>query len=507
MISYILAIDQNDDGDFTDTAEDITTDVLEMRWRLGMTNAYDSMAPPATAEITLRNWDGNHSPENGDWQIGKPIRIQSDDDTTVRTHFTGFITRIIPQTGDHSPKTITLHAESVDSFFPQNHVTLTPQQNVTADTVIQAILDQLNLRRAVLDGYLIIGVEDYNVIGTDKLFGDAITSSLETGKSTFAYVGDTWGDGIPADTAIRELATSERGRFFINRAGQAVFYNRHHTLLDTTVNATFTDNMDALDYAYGEGVVNHLETTIIPRSIGAEGSVLWALSSVQQLEAGTQRTFVARYRDEDKNPIGALSVMPPQANADYTANANQDGSGENLTDQLAVDLLHVGASSAQIQLRNLSNQTLYIQTLQLRGTPLIQGDKLTLNHADAESQTFYGVRQMRLNLPTLTSLDEADQISRYEVARRKDPRGIAKSITLSTRNHPTHVLARTLFDRLTITDAQTGFSADVVIIGKAHHVDKGGSRHRVTWTLEPADSDRFLIIGTHNPDGTRRLAY
>jgi len=38
-------------------------------------------------------------------------------------------------------------------------------------------------------------------------------------------------------------------------------------------------------------------------------------------------------------------------------------------------------------------------------------------------------------------------------------------------------------------------------------VDRGGTRHRVAWTLEPADSQRVAVIGDAKPDGSRVLAY
>ena len=62
-ITYIVAIDKNDDGDFTDVNKDITPDVLALHWRLGMTQVYASMAAISIAEITVRNANQAYSPE------------------------------------------------------------------------------------------------------------------------------------------------------------------------------------------------------------------------------------------------------------------------------------------------------------------------------------------------------------------------------------------------------------------------------------------------------------
>jgi hypothetical protein len=266
--------------------------------------------------------------------------------------------------------------------------------------------------------------------------------------------------------------------------------------------------MEGLTYRYGADVVNHVEVAIRPRNIGAANSELWSLTTVQALPPNGVRRIVARYRDENDNPLGALQVNPLRADAGhYVVNTRADGSGANATGSVRVVLIETGMSAAVIEVYNHSHSTLYLQSLTVYGTPLIGGDPVTLIHADPESATFYGFHKMTLDLPALTSLDEADQIARYELGRRKAPAGIVRALATSTRSHPDHVLALTLFDRVTVAETQTDHSAEYFIIAEDHRVDQGGTRHRVVWTLEPADSDRFFVVGTHYPDGTRVLAY
>src|SRR5687768_18208103 len=110
--TYTVAIDFDDDGDFTDPGENITADVLRLEWRLGMTAPYDSLAAPIAARITVRNQSRVYSPEHSsnDFSPGRPLRIQSNDGTTTRTHFTGFITRVEPMSGDQGEKLAVIHA-------------------------------------------------------------------------------------------------------------------------------------------------------------------------------------------------------------------------------------------------------------------------------------------------------------------------------------------------------------------------------------------------------------
>jgi len=508
-LTYTVAIDFDDD----DTGEDITADVLDLRWRLGMAQPYDSVAAPISARITVRNTARAYSPEytSNDLSPGKTIRIQSDDGVTARTHFTGFISHVEPLPGAQGKRTAVIHARGPESELRHAQVRISPQTNIRADQIIDRVLDAAPLRRRPMKGYWLLDVTNHAELGANtKLAEPTIARSLETGQSTFAYVGDTWGEGIPADLAIRQMAEAERGRFFINRSGQAVFYNRHHTLLDTTSDATFADNPDALEYVYGQDVVNQVQVTLVPRSIGAANTVLWKLESAQAVPADPLliRQIVVRYRDDNDNPIGALSVTPPQRSIDYSANTASNGAGTDLTALVDVLLIAADASAAALEIRNRSGRPAYLLAgAQLRGTPLLLGDPITLAQTDLASAALHGLSVTRLNLPMLDTIELADQLARYEVARRKDPRGVVRSIQVSAQTQLAQVLSRTLFDRITVQEAQTNHAADYFIVAEEHEVDLGGARHRVTWLLESAGASAFWIVGTSKLDQTALLAY
>ena len=101
--TYMVSIDYSDNASFADSGENRVGDVLQLDWRLGMAKPYDTVAAPATARITLRNSTRAYSSEytTDDLKPGKPIRIQSNDGTTTRTHFTGFIDHIELVDGVH----------------------------------------------------------------------------------------------------------------------------------------------------------------------------------------------------------------------------------------------------------------------------------------------------------------------------------------------------------------------------------------------------------------------
>jgi hypothetical protein len=509
--TYTVAIDFDDDGDFTDPGENITADVVYMDWRLGMNAPYEAIAAPIAARITVRSPTRAYSPEESlnDFSPGKPIRIQSDDGTP-RTHFTGFITRVEPIAGDQGERLAIIHAGGPENELAQNRVRLPPQVNQRADHILEAILRKIPLRQTHLKGYWLIGLTSHAELDTNTRLAENYPLGIQEGRSTFAYAADTWLSGIPALDAVREIVESERGRFLVNRDGWLIFYNRHHTLINITPSAVFDDDMDGLEYTYGSDVVNHIGVTVLPRSIGIHASTLWTLEAPQKIDPGDTgvRQIIIRYQDADGRPLGALETLPFIPNFDYHANTQPDGIGSDRTAQIGLFMTEFSASAALLTIRNYGTDSAYLLPgMRLRGTPILQGDPITLEQTDWTSVSLHGLNEQLFNLPALGSVEEADHLARFELTRRKDPRGIVRRIQVSGTNHLTQVLSRTLFDRITIAETQTGHNADYFIVAEEHTVDLGSSRHQVSWLLESAAASNFWIVSTSRLDHDTLLAY
>ncbi|MBZ0302596.1 MAG: hypothetical protein K8J31_22815, partial [Anaerolineae bacterium] len=366
-------------------------------------------------------------------------------------------------------------------------------------------------RRTKLKGCWLLGKPGHSEVATSTRLPSApIPMSLESGQTVFAYVGDTWGGGVLASEAIRQVIEAERGRFFIDREGQAVFLNRHHLLKATTSAALIADAMAAVDYVYGAETVSQVQVRLLPRSQGSAGTILWQLDNAQLIPAASDPPVqvVARFRDDQKRPIGALAIIPPVPQLDYQGRAREDGSGPDLTSSLDVRLRQTDFSAALLEIRNRSQIDVFLQPgARLRGTPLYTGDPLFVEQVSYGSLAQYSPQALRLDLPVLDSVAQADSLARYELARRKTPRGQVRSLTLSTRQHAAPILERSLYDRVTVQEAQTGHSADYFIVAEAHTVDLGGSRHHTTWTLESADATRFWVLGQKHLNDDTVLAY
>lgn len=493
-ITYSIAIDYDDDGTFTDLTDDITQQVLKTEWCLGMPEPYADIASVSTASITVRNNGQWFSPEISGAMIGKRIRIQSDDGTTTRTHFIGYINQVEPQAGNQGDRRAVIQALGRGRELAQQQVRLPLLTDVRADEAIEQILGQIRWRYDTLDGMCIIGRDS---IGSCEIFPTvAITSTLDTGKSTFAFLADDWGDGLPADVAIEQLARGEAGRFFYTRDGELTFYNRHHLLTEDSIAATFDNDLRELDYAYG-GVINDVMLTIQPREIGASNTLFWSLASPLKLLPNSSVEIIARYEIDDER-VGAIEVLRPRPMNNYLANTDREGLGADVTGAVQVILLEAGLSASRLEIRNRSLNTIYLMQLDLYGTPLITGDDLTYLKSDSLSVADHGQHTLRLRLPVITDFEELDGIANWELQRRSQAQGRIQALHTDTQTHPSETLSLTLFDRIRVIESQTGHDASYHIIAEEHCVDMGGTRHRVIWSLEPSESSIFFIIGTHS---------
>lgn len=489
-ITYRIAIDFDDDGNFTELGDNITPEILKADWQLGLSAPYDHMSTLSEARILVRNASQDFSPEITANLISKRLRIQSDDGTIVRTHFVGYIDHIEAQAGNQGSRLAEIIAYGRERELAQHRVRLSPQTDVRADEAIADILSQIDWRYAVLEGMCIIGRDS---IGSSDIFpDDAITQSLDSGKSVFAFLADNWQDGFPANQAIAQLAQGEGGRFFFNREGEAIFYNRHHLLTDDNPAATFSDDVTGIGYDYG-GIVNELEAVITPRSIGTANTRIWSLASPLRIEADSTVQVIARYQIEDES-VGAIEVLTPH----YQVYAHPTILIQDMRADIRVILVEAGLSASVLEIRNRAGHKAYLTQLDLYGTPLMTGDALAVKAQDSMSIARYGKHARKIILPVITDIDDTQALINWDLQRLSQARGRIHTLQTHTRNHPTQTLALTLFDLISVKESQTGHEANYHIVAEQHIVDMGGTRHRVTWLLEAAERESFFIIGVHS---------
>jgi hypothetical protein len=456
---------------------DITPSVLSLRWRIGMNRPYDSVAAPSSGEIVLDNRSRAASPELDAQHLfapGAAVTIECQYDGW-QTLFAGYIAHAAPDMGDRGPRRTVITLEGPEAALSRVPVALPVMANPRAGELVEAVLDMPPL--------------------------DAIPRDLDSGSSVFAYAGDRW-DGLSADSAIRQTADAERGRFYTARDGTLTFRGRHAGLSDVSPHAAFDAHADEARMVYGGALVNHVSIGLRPRALGTPASVLWTLAGPQRLRPGAQLRLIVPLRDSAGRRIGAVDAVTPVPYTDYTASTSPDGAGSDTTAAVSIDVIALEGSAARLRLNNTGANTVYLMAgAQLRGTPLLGGQPARVEASDAVSIAAYGLLPLDLRLPLLDSVDSAASLAAWELERRAQPSGAVTMLTLGQRTRYADALALSLFDRVRVIDAQTGHDRVYAIVGESHIVTAGGTRHSVVWTLEPAPAAAYWTVGV-SPLGT-----
>jgi hypothetical protein len=258
--------------------------------------------------------------------------------------------------------------------------------------------------------------------------------------------------------------------------------------------------MRDLHYTFGETVVNRVDVEILPRHIGQPNTLLWKLDEPFKVTKGESMRLVASYTNSMGFPVGAVNVVPMEPYTHYQASWVADPTSLDVTGSVRVRFIEVGATATVIEVLNNTRQGFHVQRMELRGTPVSIGQPYTITQQDDLSITEYGVRRLSVSVPVLSDSEEAAALGKRVLLERSRARGMVHSMTLTTQSFPFRVLAYNLFDLIGVEDSQTGHTDNYTIIGQHHVVDRGGSRHRVTWLLEPSPVGQFVILDSSDID-------
>lgn len=495
--TYTVSVDWDKNGNYTGTYDDITSYVRSIRSFNGFRQPFMNVAGEATLELELDNADKRFSPEYsggplyGKKWINLPVRFRADNGTTY-TMWLGTVTSVHPQPGANGEKRAILRARGPKLILDTSKIYLPLQIGQRTDQIISNILGQVVFAEANSVGPWALGLVGYSEVDTATYVGQsALVNALETNGITISYFGDTWENGVTAYEAIKQVVEAERGKFFFDRFGQAVFYTRTHFPLVTTDLATLTD-ASILSYAYIYGgeddIVNKVIVKYQPRSIGGATDTLWALDKPVNISGGTESRIQARFTEQNSDSkISGYNVLIPQI-ANSTLQFSS-GTAELVTwtvDSRGAEMVFVARNG---------NCTI--------SEIIIQGYKLTAYNAaeaiavDDSSPFFYGPHELALNIPAIDNANDAQSIADYEALRRPTPAGRMASISLINKSTAilAQQLARTIGDRINLSETQTAHNADYFIIGEEHVITDGMKKHITTWYLEPANAAQFWVLG------------
>ncbi len=474
--TLVVEIDWNDDDDFGDSGEDVTSHLRFLRTFQGRKGPL-GMAPPAICEIELQNREARYSPENASSPLNsspfavlprRRLRVR----TTApvgRTIFDGRIDDISIEQLHNSSRAHIVALDETAFLLRERGWIYSPQTGLIP-------LEPDAGGVGPLTGVAVTAILDE--VGWDA--GDRVIGAGITEMDTY------WArDPLDAFGAISALVNEELGYAYVE-AGVFTFQGRDHryTGARLTSQGTYSDAAGAArrysrmePYRMGiERVANFARAKARPRTASASEQV-WTLGIPEDssgaanptaLAPGESRSFFPTW---DNPASGTYAVT-------FVANSAADGTGTDLTASVTKTESEPKANRYKVKLGNDTDpaQTVYITSMFLTVNIRLPQDEATEGEAqDPTSQTAYGVRHFPVEPQFIGKPNNADDWAGYAIAVFKNPIPV---LELSFKPYDstilTEMLTRALSDRVTIVSGEIGINDDYFIegIGYEWHPDR-----------------------------------
>ena len=227
---YTLQIDWNNDGDFADANEDVTSDTLEISWERGrdVVSQLTGRFVSGRLEAVLKDQTGKYasfnsaSPLYGSILPGRKVQLLGKSGSFPYTFpiqfdrpiWSGFLDRIEPLPTVEGFQMAKLSAFGPLGYLNERQVSVAMQTNRRTDLAIGDVLDEAGW--------------------------PAADRSLDTGQTT---MGRWWADRKSVLNSLREIELTESGFLLETKDRKFAFENRHHRLAapHTISQATFSD--------------------------------------------------------------------------------------------------------------------------------------------------------------------------------------------------------------------------------------------------------------------------
>tara|TARA_R110002020_G_scaffold74200_6_gene190113 strand:+ start:2752 stop:7779 length:5028 start_codon:yes stop_codon:yes gene_type:complete len=494
--TYAIEVDWNNDGKFDGTGEDITGDTTAVQFDRGRSSNITITALSNTGRmlISVLNDDAKYSPLNSDSAIypnvvpGRKVRIRETAPQN-QTIWQGFVEGIELTQQINGFHRVQIRCTGPFSQIIESEVSYAMQTNILTGTAITQVLDDA----------------DWN----------STARSIDTGQTTMKRY---WTGPKQALTAIREVESAEGGFIREGKVGKIHYEDRYHRLKPphTDSQSTFSDQIATEPVNYSgirqldpaKAIYNVFKSDVILTITGTANQVLWvhpeatAGTLAPAIPAGSALTFWASYPNRsdgintgqgdfgNSQGIAVHSWATASATLDYIVNASSAGTGANLNGSVSVSTSGF-ANSHLMTITNTGTTDAWLTRMQLRGTPVLMGDPITVESTGSNSIATYGRRTLprTISAKFIPNTEEAQQWADARVGVWKDPQGFLQVTIPASKNLYSMVDAVRLdvSDRITIQGTgagSLGISGDYFIESEMHDI-AANRNHLVTYSISP----------------------
>lgn len=370
------------------------------------------------------------------WTTGLPVRLWFQFESVKQYKYYGLIepNGIVPDAGIYSTRRVKV---SVQNFMAQaaNH-----EMNLTSLALNKSISEAV----ALVVANMIVQplATEYNsgtytfptVFDASGVGGSAMGEFDKLAMSEFGMIYDK-GDDSGGETLVVEgrdsrssstntllpVSGDEAGLFVLEDDGFLILEDSStdRLILDEAQEAYF-DNVeipDSMRTSWGKHQANRIRgITALRRVDAAATTVLYSLPSAIQMTSGQTLTIRGTYRDPNGGASYVNCVTSTMTN-DYTANANEDGSGADRTANLTVSATY-GTSEVSFELTATAD--LWVTQLDAIGKGIYLFDPAAIIYEDTSAQSA-GVFQITFDMAYQDDPTQTDALANYTLGLESQP--------------------------------------------------------------------------------------
>ena len=499
--TYQVMADWNGNGGFDSDRDDITDLVEELSWGSGRDYASQltGCATAGWASVKVENPDGlfssfnSNSPLYGRLLPGRAFRITMTVGSKT-TMFQGTLDSIEPLPDLGGQNVASIRAVGVLASLQDAEVSVEAQTNVGTGAAVGKILDAAGWP------------------AEERLVDAGITTMVRWWTS----------HRVSALTALRDVEETECGFLRETKDGKVAWEDRHHRLKGAHLSpvARYSDAYPRPEGTLGyqqirqmdplKEVYNSIQVEVETFTVGAL-AVLWSLSLKPVIAPGQTLALWAT-PSSSEGAVGVDAWTTPEATTDYTANTAEDGSGTDLTGNLAVTVSKF-ATAMKMEIKNNGAVNACLTKLDARGTPVIANDPIPVSRDNEVSQGKYGLRAFPSPGRFIPDLTEAGAHLGYLLSIYSDPIPV---LTLVCRDDGTFdqlldAQARDVSERVHVTatgQSGLGIDQDFFVEAIRHRVSEGGTQHVYEMDLSPTTGyGGFWVLGSSKLGVDTKLGY
>lgn len=504
--------DTNNDGLATGDQTAAVVSSIELRHGIFDYSEVNRLASIGTLRFDLTNDDGFYTGQIQDY-IGHAVRITVALGRFEKQVWFGRITDITVDPADWGPRR--LHVTATD-WMNNAQNTRVPQIDALTNAQLNEAMAEISSVAPVPPAYSKYdeGFEEFVVVFDTSQPKTVVYSEIDkVVKSELGYAYLRFRDRSNGETLIAENYIHRGSTVPLTTYPHAVTTAYHIKWSNATAsglvkyaNATYSGNlflspelsaaefdrtMIDSEWETGRYVVNQASVSHIPRTYDTSNAVLYSLGSPLVLGAGYTITIKGGYSNPNGGAkINAASTVTPVATTDYLANSEKDGSGSNLTANLAITYTS-GASGFTATIKN-NGPYAYLTFFRVRGIGIYRDNPFEIFKEDDESQTeFVGVElQESIVREYSEELNVSSSFAEHMLAVNRYPRNVMKSVTFLANYSEDLMLAFMYLeqgDKVKIIESQPSHTGYYYIQGVHATIQPSSGLIYFTWYLKEAD--------------------